>query len=195
MTTWVPPCVPNLWGHPSLECPSCSRAMHATHPWNVTLSGRISSSGSLLVLRVTASSTAHAWAPRDLGFSLTDNWWVVWDPPLMAQLCCSNHRCPTSLHCWGHISTSWWSTSDHSSTPWLTCPSKHWHALLVGPSLRGLIITSGQRRPRTGRYRFWNKYVLAVWIKLQPSLAKNTFFRSKNSFKIGMAFGKLVHGF
>jgi len=98
MTTWVPTCAPNLWGHPSWECPSCSRAMHATHPWNVTLTGRISSSVSLLVLRLNTSSTPHAWIPGDLGFSLTDNWCVVWGPPLVAQLSCSSHRCPISHH-------------------------------------------------------------------------------------------------
>jgi len=58
--------------------------MHVVYPWNVTLSGFIASSGYLLVLRLNASSTPHAWAPRGLGFSLTDNWCVVWDPPLMA---------------------------------------------------------------------------------------------------------------
>jgi len=35
---------------------------------------------------------------RDPGFSLTANWCVVWDPPLVAQLCCSSHWCSTSLH-------------------------------------------------------------------------------------------------
>jgi len=55
--------------------------MHAAHPWNVTLTSRISSSGSLPVLRLNVSSTPHAWAPRDLGFSLTGNWCVVWDQP------------------------------------------------------------------------------------------------------------------
>ena len=57
MTTWMPPRAPNLWGHPSWERPNCSRAMHAAHPWNVTLTGRIFFSGSILVLRLNASST------------------------------------------------------------------------------------------------------------------------------------------
>jgi len=48
------------------------------------------------MLRLNASSTQHAWAPRDLGFSLADNWCVVWDPPLVTQLCCLSHRCPLS---------------------------------------------------------------------------------------------------
>jgi len=126
--------------------------MHATHPWNVTLPGRISSSGSLLVLRLSASSTPNAWTPRDLGFSLTDNWCVVWDPPLMAQLCCLSHRCPmshrphyiaedTSVHPGDRL--------DHSSAPWLTCLARHQPTPLVGPNLRGPIITSGQQHPRT----------------------------------------------
>jgi len=68
--------------------------MHAAHSWNVTLTGHIFSSGSLPVLRLNASSTPHVWAPCDLGFSLTDNWCVVWDPPLVAQLRCLTRRGP-----------------------------------------------------------------------------------------------------
>jgi len=70
MATWVPTYAPNLWGHSSWECPSCSRAMYAVYPWNVTLMGLSASSGSLLVLRLNALFTPHAWTPRDLGFSL-----------------------------------------------------------------------------------------------------------------------------
>jgi len=36
---------------------------------------------------------------RDLGFSLTDNWYVIWDPPFVVQLWCSSPRCSTSPHC------------------------------------------------------------------------------------------------
>ena len=43
--------------------------------------------------------------------------------------------------------------------------------------------------------RFWEWFVLAFWIKPQPSLAKNTILRSKNNFKIRLAFWKLVHSF
>jgi len=96
MTTWVPTCAPNLWGHPSWECPSCSRAMHAAYHWHIALMGLSSSSGSLLVLRLNALFTSHAWIPHDLGFSLLINWCEVQDPPLMAQLCCLSHRCPMS---------------------------------------------------------------------------------------------------
>ena len=63
--------------------------MHAAHPWNVTLTSRLFPSGSLMVVHTTAFPTPHARTPRDLGFSLTDNWCVVWDPPLVAQLYCS----------------------------------------------------------------------------------------------------------
>jgi len=62
----------------------------------MTLTGHISSSGSLLVLCMDVSSTPHTWTPRDLGFSLTDNWCMVRDPPLVAKLCCLSHRCPMS---------------------------------------------------------------------------------------------------
>jgi len=141
MTTWVPTCAPNLWGHPSWECPSCSHAMHAVYPWDVTLTGLISPSGSLLVLRLNASSTPQAWNPRNLGFSLTDNWCVVWDPPLVAQLHCLTRqglrtrqhilmtearplldplgvlfaRHPGRTACGTHLT---WPRPDHSSTPW-----------------------------------------------------------------------------
>jgi len=73
----MPPRAPDLWGHPSLEYSSFSHAMRAARPWNVTFSSRIFLSGSLLVSCLNASSAPHAWAPRDLGFSLTDNWCVV----------------------------------------------------------------------------------------------------------------------
>jgi len=163
MTTWVPTCAPNLWGHLSWECPRCSRAMHAIYPWNVTLTGRISSSGSFLVLRLNASSTPHAWTPRDLGFSLTGNWCVVWDPPLVAQLLCLTHRGPRTRQ---HIlmTNAWplldppgalsvrhpgrtacgtqlmWPTPEQSSIPW-ACrlqgigPCHSWDPAYVTPRL------------------------------------------------------------
>ena len=166
MTTWVPTHAPNLWGHPSWECPSCSRAMYAAHLWNMTLTGHISSSGSLFVLHLSASSTPHEWAPHYLGFSLTGNWCVVWDPPLVAQICCMSHRCSTSLHCRGHIRTSWWSMSDHSSVPWRTCLARHWRVSLVGPTLRGPIITSGQTTSEDWSIQLWNFNLFKCWNNL-----------------------------
>ena len=161
MTTWVPTCAPNLWGHSSWECPSCSRAMHAAYPWNVTLTGLSSPSGSLLVLRLNVSYTPHAWILRDLGFSLTGNWCVVWDPPLVAQLHCLTWPCPRTRQ---HIlMTDAWTllnplgvpfprhsghtacgtqltrpTPDHSSTSW-ACrlqgpgPCRTWDPIDVAP--------------------------------------------------------------
>ena len=90
-TTWMSPRAPDLWGHPYWERPSCSRAMHVAHPWNVTLTGRIFF--QWLFICVTPERVIHTtrMGSRDLGFSLADNWRVVWDPPLVAQFCCSSH--------------------------------------------------------------------------------------------------------
>ena len=88
MTAWVPIHAPNLWGHPSRESASPPCTMHADHPWNVTLLSCLFPSGSLTVVRPTASSTPHAWALGDLGLSLTDNWSVAWKPPFSVHLYC-----------------------------------------------------------------------------------------------------------
>ena len=147
--------------------------MHETHPRNVTLSGHISFSGSLLVLHLTASSTTHAWGPRDLGFSLTDNWGVVWDPPLVAQLyrlTCRGPRThqhilmtdawplldtlgilpvrhPERTACGTHLT---WPRLDHSLTPW-ACRLQG-----AGPcrSSDPAYVACSQLRPRTGRYTY-----------------------------------------
>jgi len=131
MTTGVPTCAPNLWGQPSWECPSCSCAMHAAYHWYVTLTGLSSPNGSFLVLRLNVPFTPHAWTPRDLGFSLLIT--SVWSGTHLTRPDVTS----PSLCCEGHISTSWWSTSDHSSTPWLTSLARHWPSPLVGPSLCG----------------------------------------------------------
>jgi len=52
----------------------------------VTLTSRLFPSGSLIVAHPTASSTPLAWALRDLGLSLTDNWSVAWKPPFSTHL-------------------------------------------------------------------------------------------------------------
>ena len=70
MTTWMPTHAPNLWViRPGNSLPY-SRAMHADHPWDVTLTSRLFPSGSLTVVRTTAFPTPHARTPRDLGFPL-----------------------------------------------------------------------------------------------------------------------------
>ena len=43
--------------------------------------------------------------------------------------------------------------------------------------------------------RFWNWFVLAIWVKSQSSLSKNTVLWCKNNFKVWLVFGKLVHNF
>ena len=80
MTTWAPIHAPNLWAIRPRSALSYSRPMHADHPWNVTITSHLFSSGSLIVAHPT-SFTPHAWAPGDLCLSLTDNWSVAWKPP------------------------------------------------------------------------------------------------------------------
>jgi len=109
------PRAPDLWGHPSWKCPSCSRVIPTT-----------------------------GMDSRGLGFSLTDNWCVVWGPPFMAQPYCLSHRCLISH-------------------PLTILPRTHQDILvidtnpcpLVGPNLRDLIITSGERRSMTDRYNIY----------------------------------------
>jgi len=112
--------------------------MHASYPWNVTLTGLSSSSGTLLVLRLNASFTPHAWTPRDLGFSLliTGVWsgiHLTW-PSSVAWV--TDVRCHIALtlrHLGSRVSRD-------------PGPRRSW-TQLMWPT-----ITSAQRRPRTGRY-------------------------------------------
>jgi len=70
MTTWMPTHAPNLWVIRPGSSRSYSRAMHANHPWDVTLMSHLFPSGSLMVVCTTAFPTLHAQTPRDLGFPL-----------------------------------------------------------------------------------------------------------------------------
>ena len=70
MTTWMPTHAPNLWVIRLGSSLSYSRAMHADHPWDVTLTSHLFPSGSLMVVRTTTFPTPHAWTLRDLGFPL-----------------------------------------------------------------------------------------------------------------------------
>jgi len=63
MTTWVPTHAPNLWVIRPGSALSYSRAMHADHPWNVTLTSRLFPRGSLIVAHPTASSTPPCTDP------------------------------------------------------------------------------------------------------------------------------------
>ena len=42
---------------------------------------------------------------------------------------------------------------------------------------------------------FWNRSLIAVWIKTQSSFAKNIMLRCKNCLKVWLAFWKLIHSF
>jgi len=156
MATWIPTCAPNLWGHPSWGCPNCSRAMHAAYPWNATLMGLSSSSGSLLVLRLNALFTPHAWTPRDLGFSLL----------ITGVLSGIRLSWPNSAV---------WVTDARCHIALTLLPMTHQHILVIdvwplfgtltrvacetlahvacGTQLTWPTITSSQRCPRTGRYK------------------------------------------
>jgi len=122
--------------------------MHAAYPWNITQKGLGSSRGSLLGLHLNVSFTPHAWTPRDLCFSLTGNWCMVWDPPHVAQLSCLTRRC---LRTRQHILMR--PMPDHSSTSWArrlqgTSPRRSWDPAYVAPRLlavnevRGLVGTT-----------------------------------------------------
>jgi len=161
MTTWVPTCAPNLWGHPSWECPSCSRVVHAAYLWNVTLTSLSSSSGSLLVLRLNALFTPHAWTPRDLGFSL-----------LITGVLSGIHLL------WSNFAV--WVTDVQCYIALNLLPRTHRHILVIdvwplfgtlarvarktlahaarGTHLTWPTITSSQRRSMIGQYRY------QVWI-------------------------------
>ena len=147
----MPPRAPVLWGHPPWERPSCSRVMHAAHPWNVTLAGRTS---QWLYTYVTPKRVIHSTRmdTRDLGFALTDNWYIS---GIHLSLPSSVVRVPmsdlstllsgTSVHPDDRCLTTLRFLSAHASRD--TGPRCLWD-----PALHGPYITSGQRCPRTGRY-------------------------------------------
>jgi len=120
---------------------------------------------------VTSERVIHTTRmdPRDLCFSLTDNWCVVWGPPFMAQFYCLSHRCPISHRPHYIIEDTSVHLGDHSPTtslaPWFKCLARHWSTPLVGPNLRCPIITSGQRRPRTGWYTSPQSRVVTCSVK------------------------------
>jgi len=110
------------------------------------------SSGSVLVLRLKRIIHSTRMDPHDLGFSLTNNWCVVWNPPLVAQLYCSS---PMS-----DLSTLSSGTSVHPGDRWLTTlwfpgarasqdtgPHRSWDPAYVAPIVpvvndaRGLVGT------------------------------------------------------
>ena len=77
MTTWMPTHAPNPQAIRSRSALNYSRAMHADHPWDVTLTSRLFPIGSLIVVRTTVSPTPHARIPHDLRFpSLITRVWL-----------------------------------------------------------------------------------------------------------------------
>jgi len=144
MTTWMPTHAPNLWVIRPRSSLSYSRAMHADHPWDVTLTSRLFPSGSLIVAHTTVSSTPHAWTLGDLGLSLTNNWSVAWKPPFLVHLYCwvtearSLHALPWCRPLLG--SPYLWAYRD--SGPSCQPPS--------GPSLRGPTMTLVNARAEDG---------------------------------------------
>ena len=89
ITAWMPTHMPNLWDHSPWECPSYSRTMHADYPWDVTLTGHLFSSGSLIVSHPTVSPTLHAWTSDGLVPSLSNNWSVACKTPFSTHPYCS----------------------------------------------------------------------------------------------------------
>jgi len=126
-----------------------SRAMHADHPWDVTLTSRLFPSGSLTVVRTIAFPTPHAWTPHDLGF-----------PLLVTGVWLGNHLFRSIFYCRG-------AEARGPRPPRLaSMPPPPWLPLSMRlVRLRPVLLTSqwtqpsglhhdfGQHlRPRTGRY-------------------------------------------
>jgi len=61
VTTWVPSRAPDLWGHPPLGMPLLFTCHACSSSLECDLHRSYLSSGSILVLRLNASSTLHAW--------------------------------------------------------------------------------------------------------------------------------------
>jgi len=104
-------------------------------------------------LRVTPECVIHSirMDPRDVGFPLTNNWRVIWDPLLVAQLYYLGFRCPISpcylvarryilmIDVWPLLA------------PWRTFFARFWPTLLVGPAYVTLTLPVVSQRPGTGR--------------------------------------------
>ena len=129
--------------------------MHAAYPWNVTFTGLSSSNGSLLVLRLNASFTPHAWTPRDLGFSLliTGVWSGTHLPWLSSPVWVTDVRCHIALtllprtHQHILVNDAWPLFDTLAHVPCETLSYVGRETQLTWPT-----ITSSQRRPMTSRY-------------------------------------------
>jgi len=107
--------------------------MHAAHPWTWPLQA-ISFQWLYTLCHTWTRRPLYMQVNRDLGFSLTDNWCVIWDPPLMAHVYCFGFRCPTSPYCLVAsryiLMTDVWPLL----APWRMCFAGYWPALLMGPA-------------------------------------------------------------
>jgi len=146
----MPPRAPDLWGHPPPRVPlavhvPCMQLAPDRDPCMP-----YSSSGP--VLCVTPERVVHSthMGTHDLGFSLTDNWCVIWDPLLVAHLYCLGFRCPTSPHCLVASRYILMTDVQPHLAPWRTCFAWYWPALLVGPAYVAPILPVVSQCPRTG---------------------------------------------
>jgi len=151
----MPPRAPDLYGHPPLRLPYVHVPSMQLAP-DCDPCRQYSSSGS--VLCVTPERVVHStrMGTCDLGFSLTDNWCVIWDPLLVAYLYCLGLRCPTSPHCLVAsryiLMTDVWPLL----APWRTCFARYWPALLVRPAYVAPTLPVVSQRLGTGRYKFFD---------------------------------------
>ena len=110
------------------------------------------SSDSTLCVTPERAIQSTRMGPRDLGFSLTDNWRVIWDPPLVAHLYYLGFRCSISPHCLVArryiLMTDVWPIL----VPWHTCFVRYWPTPLVGPAYVAPTLQVVSQRPGTGRY-------------------------------------------
>jgi len=96
------------------------------------------SSGPILVLRLKRVIHSTRMDSRNLGFSLTNNWCVVWDPPLVAQPYCfgsmfdlSTLSSGTSVHLGDRCLTTLWFLGARASRD--TVPRRSWDPAYVAP--------------------------------------------------------------
>jgi len=111
-----------------------------------------SSSGSVLCVMSERVVLSTRMGTRDLGFSLTDNWCVIWDPLLVAHLYFLGFRCPTSPYYL--VASRYILMTDvwPPLVPWCTCFAGCWPALLVQPAYVAPTLPVVSQHSGTGRY-------------------------------------------
>jgi len=134
----VSPRAPDVWGHPPLGVPYLFTCHACNSSLECDLHRSYLSSGYILVLRLKRVIHSTRMDSHDLGFSLTDNWCVVWDPPLVAQLYClglmsdlSTLSSDTSVHPSDRCLTTLWFLGARASRD--TGPRRSWDPTSVAP--------------------------------------------------------------